>query len=97
MGRLLLVVEDAFVVATSLVVMPEPELEATFTARTLTVELRRPDGSSSVAEAKVKLPHLAPADRSKPQRRLLAFDGLTKEDVPAGTEIWQKRAMMETP
>jgi len=92
MAACLLVVEDAFLVSgLGLVVTPDPEgLDAT--DKRVPVELRRPDGSRLSVVAVVRTPHLRPRDvssaASRP-RQLLAFEELTKDDIPVGTTIWK--------
>jgi hypothetical protein len=51
----------------------------------LSIELRRPDGTVLRTEiASVEM--LDPYDPKRPTQ--IAFQGITKQDVPIGTEIW---------
>lgn len=52
------------------------------------IELRRPDGSTAVSEV-AGIAHVSPYD---PERALdiLLPPGISKEDVPAGTEVWSR-------
>jgi len=88
-SRLLLVVEETFTIAgRGLVVAPDADLGA-ISERRIRVELRRPDGTVASAEALAQVPFVnppPPADRGL--RHVLCLDGLSKPDVPIGTEIW---------
>jgi hypothetical protein len=53
----------------------------------LPIELRRPDGTVLQTEV-ASLPLLDPYEPTRP--RQIALRGVTKRDVPIGTEIWTR-------
>lgn len=65
--------------------MPDVDLGRTAQAQ-LQVELRRPNGSNVVATAFAQIPFVSPPRRGL--KHVLMFKGLTKADVPLGTEVW---------
>ena len=48
--------------------------------------LRKPSGEESVAQAKLQIPMVSPP--RKVCSHLCLLVGITKQDVPIGTEIW---------
>jgi hypothetical protein len=85
--RLLVIVEDAFAISgRGVVIAPDVDL-GDGSPRQLTVELRRPDGTSCVAEAVAQVPFVDPP-RAPVLRHVLRFAALGKSDLPIGTEIW---------
>lgn len=87
-ARLLVVVDEAFAISgRGIVVVPEVVLEAA-SGIEIAVELRRPDGTAARAVASAHVPFFDPP--SVPPRRghVLLFAGLTKAELPPGTEIW---------
>ncbi|HTR54750.1 MAG TPA: hypothetical protein VMJ10_28865 [Kofleriaceae bacterium] len=86
--RLLLVVEDTFAIAgRGVIVAPDAKLDGS-SPRTMSVELRRPDGTTVSAEAVAEIPFVDPPRLPLSIRHMLRFAKLTKQDVPVGTEIW---------
>jgi len=87
-GRhLLLVVEDTLLLAARKRLMVAPSLDSSvLPAGDFTVELLKPDGSSSTALAIALVPFAAGPPREA--RAHLALMGVKKEDVPIGTTIW---------
>lgn len=53
----------------------------------LPIELRRPDGTVLETEV-VSVPILDPYDPNRPTQ--IALQGITKQDIPVGTEIWMR-------
>lgn len=88
-SRLLLVVEETFAITgRGLIVAPDVDLGAEGQRR-ITVELRRPDGTVVRAEALAQVPMVSPLQPAgRRLRHMLRFAGLTKSDVPIGTEVW---------
>src|SRR3954470_8352618 len=85
--RLLLVVQDTFAVSgRGLTVVPDVDLGSKFQSH-ITVELRRPDGTTIRAVALAQVPFITPAPQRRPHH-VLTFATLTKDDVPIGTEVW---------
>ena len=87
MPKLLMTVEDSFQIASrGLVVVPGP-LAAEFAGpASLSVELRRPDGS--MLHAPLLIEHQFQSPPSTERRWACVFAMLSKQDVPVGTEIW---------
>lgn len=85
--RLLVVVEDVFAI-TDRGVIVAPDVDLGGPARSIAVELRRPDGTTIHAEARAEVPFVNPPIIPPRARHVLRFASLTKSDVPAGTEIW---------
>lgn len=85
--RRLLTVEDAFLIrGRGLLVVPAPRLEEVHGPATFSVELRRPEGATTAAELTLWFEFLSPTPRVP--RWAVCLRGLTKADVPIGTEIW---------
>ena len=83
-SRLLLVVEDTFAITgRGLIVAPDVDLGERHQLR-LTVELHRPDGTVSTAEALAQVPFVNPSRPGARSRHMLLFANLTKNDVPIG-------------
>jgi hypothetical protein len=83
---LLTVVDETFAISQrGVIVAPDVDL-GDGPARTLVVELRRPDGSVARSEARAEVPFVHPP-RSRPARHVLRFATLSKDDLPRGTEI----------
>ena len=86
--RRLLVVEDAFTIAgRGVILAPDIELHGPSTIQ-LRVELRRPDGTSTTIDALAHLPMLDPPAMPPRVRYVVLLPGMTKVDVPIGTEVW---------
>lgn len=84
----LLVVEDVFTIAgRGVILAPDIELHGPATQQ-LRVELRRPDGTTLVVDALAHLPTVQPLQVPPPSRYVLLLPGLTKADVPVGTDVW---------
>lgn len=84
----LLVVEGVFAVAgRGVLIVPDIALHGPAMIQ-LQVELRRPDGTSLVIDALAHLPTVAPLQLPSRTRHVLLLPGLTKADVPIGTEVW---------
>ncbi len=84
--RLLLVVEDSFAIAGRGLVVAPFLLATEAKMGRFAVELRRPDGSTSRVEAFAQIPRIVPLP--KVLRAHLALLGVTKDDVPVGSEVW---------
>lgn len=86
MTRLLLVVEDRFAIAgRDVLVVPMLDVGEARRDR-FHVELRLPDGSRRRVEAFAQVPFFHPTP--KVHRTQVALLGITKDDVPIGTEVW---------
>ncbi len=80
--KLLLTVEDAFKVA-GLGTILDPEIDlAETTPLEITVEIRRPDGSSERCAARLEIP------RRVAVPRFAVVVPVPKDRVPRGTEVW---------
>lgn len=87
MPKLLMTVEDRFQIASrGLVVVPGPSTEDIVGPASLSVELRRPDGS--MVHAPLLIEHQFQSPPSTERRWACVFAMLSKQDVPVGTEIW---------
>jgi len=88
LGRhLLLVVEETLLLAARKRLMVAPFLDAsTLPPSEFAVELLKPDGSSTNAQAIAIVPFSAGPIREA--RAHLALMGVGKEDVPVGTAVW---------
>ncbi len=86
--RLLVVVEETFAIADrGVIVAPDVDL-GDGSARSIAVEVRRPDGTTVQAEARAEVPFVNPLRLPLRPRHVLRFATLTKADLPTGTEIW---------
>ena len=83
----LLLTVTGYVVEGSGLLVVEPEFEHPAAEGQLTVRLQRPDGSSSVTGASSSRPFVI-AHPYAPPGLVCAFRGLTRKDVPIGTEVW---------
>lgn len=84
----LLVVEEVFAIAgRGVILAPDIELHGPATVQ-ICVELRRPDGTTSVVDALAHLPMIDPPRIPPRGRYVLLLAGLAKSDVPIGTEVW---------
>ena len=87
-SRLLLVVEETFAIAgRDVIVAPDVKLDDS-SPRAMSVELRRPDGTTVSAEALVEIPFIDPPRLPLTIRHVLRLTNLTKQDIPIGTQIW---------
>lgn len=86
MKRLLTVADTFDITHLGLVVVPGPLPDEYSGPRKLEVELRKPDGSVGYATLTVQWFFLVPTP--KEPRWSCYFTGLSKSDVPIGTEIW---------
>ena len=88
-GRLLLTVEGAFDVRPGgVTVLPEAQLRTQTSPQRLVVELQRPDGQRLAAEAIASYVYFVPRQPDKVRGHELQLLGLTKHDVPVGTQVW---------
>jgi hypothetical protein len=86
MPRRLLTVVDSFAIRGRGLIVAPWLAESEARRERFAVELRRPDGSHARCEAFAQIPFL-----SLPALVLqvhLALFGVTKDDVPIGTEVW---------
>jgi hypothetical protein len=84
---LLLTVEDRFTVSGRGVGLgPWVDVTSFELLGRIVVELRKPDGSRATVEAFADIPRTNPLPTVYKACVLLV--GLTKEDVPVGTEVW---------
>ncbi|WP_206787893.1 hypothetical protein [Corallococcus sp. NCSPR001] len=84
-ARRLLVVEDAFdIQGRGILVAPDVDMGERGQLE-IRVALRRPDGDVLEAVALAQIP--LGSFRSRPQH-VLCFSTLSKQDLPAGTEVW---------
>ncbi len=89
-AHLLLVVVDTFeIIGRGVVADPMIEL-ADLTAQLINVELRRPDGTTLVADARVEAVRISPWRPGVKSDNVLRFPKLRKSDIPIGTEIWMR-------
>jgi hypothetical protein len=81
----LLTVEDAFFIeGRGVLVLP---MITDYSGPTsFSVVLRKPNGDETLAQANLDVPRLK--HRGDPHPFACALAGLSKEDVPIGTEIW---------
>jgi hypothetical protein len=83
----LLTVEDTFCIEErGILVMPTLPVDGYSGPCSRTVSLRRPDGTETTASATLQIPCVSPPPPALYFLCLLV--GLTKEDVPLGSEIW---------
>jgi hypothetical protein len=87
MASRILTVEDTFEIGgRGLVVVPAPTLDAYSGPAELPVEIRRPNGS--MLKATLNFTHVFLAPPPKVPRWELVFRGLSKSDIPIGSEVW---------
>jgi len=83
----LLTVEDAFLIeGRGVLVTPQIPVDAYSGPRSPLISLRKPDGQESTATAWLDIPRVNP--QPKAFYYLCMIAGVTKDDVPIGTEIW---------
>lgn len=88
-AHLMLVVEDTFEITERGVVIAPMMLDlADLTGRLIEVELRRPDGTTLMADARVEAVRISPWRPGTSSDNALRFPNLRKSDIPIGTEIW---------
>jgi hypothetical protein len=88
MSSLLITIQDTFDIPAfrGLVVVPGP-LQAEYTGpSSMDVVLKRPDGTSLVANLEMQFVHQTPPP--KELRWCCILQGLHKEQVPVGTQVW---------
>ena len=87
MAKMLLTVEDAFEISgPRLIVVPGP-LQAEYEGpRQFAVTLKSPNGTER--SATLTLEHMFQSPPPKEYRWVCLLRGLTKADVPLGTEVW---------
>lgn len=87
--RRLLTVTDTFAIeGRGLVLAPDVDLGSECQL-TLTVELRRPDGSRLRATALAQVPFVSPPNPNRRLRHFLTLHAdVGKDDVPIGTQVW---------
>jgi hypothetical protein len=81
----LLTVEDTFLIEGRGVVVL-PMITDYSGPMSFSVVLRKPGGEETTAKAQLDIPRLNPP--REPYPFLCSFVGMTKQDVPIGTEIW---------
>ena len=88
MDRLVLTVEETFFITGlgGLIVEPGPLRRDWSLPMRLAVELRKPDGENVQASLSLRHTHQSPPAREP--RMGCVLEGLNKEDVPIGTQIW---------
>ena len=83
----LLTVEDRFLIdGRGVIVTPKIPTDSYSGPHSVAVTLRTPDGGEKTASATLDIPMVSPPPPAFYYLCLLT--GLTKEDVPIGTEIW---------
>ena len=83
----LLTVEDTFLIeGRGVIVTPKIPTDSYSGPRSRSVTLRTPDGGERTASATLDIPMVSPPPPAFYYLCLLT--GLTKDDVPIGTEIW---------
>jgi hypothetical protein len=87
MSKLFMTVEDTFLISgRGLVVVPGPLTNEYSGTGSVQVELRKPNGTITLANLTVQFFHQTPPP--KEYRWGCVFPSLQKDDVPLGTEIW---------
>ena len=86
MPTFLFIVDDVFEIPGRYVI-PTPGVPVSIRGirNGLPIELRRPDGTTLQSEIG-SIPIIAPYDLKRPTQ--IALRGITKQDLPVGTEIW---------
>jgi hypothetical protein len=86
MPTFLFIVDDVFDISGQSVI-PTPGVPVSIRGirNGLPIELRRPDGTVLQTEI-ASVPMLDPYDPKRPTQ--IALRGITKQDIPVGTEIW---------
>lgn len=83
----LLTVEDTFLIeGRGVVVTPAIPVPDYSGPQSVSATLRKPDGAETVVQAQLQIPMVSPPPQVYSYLCLLV--GLTKQDVPIGTEIW---------
>jgi hypothetical protein len=86
----LLTVEDVFdIPGRGLIVVPGPLLDSFASPAEIEVLLKRPDGQELEATASITFQFQTPPP--KEHRFAVILKGITKSDIPIGTEIWFTR------
>jgi hypothetical protein len=86
--RLLLVVSDRFVLKNGTVIVC-PDMEFNVPSASVPVLLRRPDGSELSTRAEIRTPLVGGrSGQLHGPFQVCTFFGLTKEEIPLGTEVW---------
>jgi hypothetical protein len=86
----LLTVEDVFdIPGRGLIVVPGPLLDSFASPAEIEVLLKRPDGQELETTASITFQFQTPPP--KEHRFAVILKGITKSDVPIGTEIWFTR------
>jgi hypothetical protein len=88
MPTLLFIVDDVFDISGRYII-PTPGVPVSVSGirNGLPIELRRPDGTV-LQTVVASVPMLDPYDPKRPTQ--IALQGITKQDVPVGTEIWMR-------
>ncbi|MRI91457.1 hypothetical protein FGE12_25160 [Aggregicoccus sp. 17bor-14] len=88
-GRLLITVEGAFDVRPGgVTILPEVQLRTQTAPQRIVVELQRPDGQRLAAQAIASYVFSVPRQPDKVRGHELQLLGLTKHEVPVGTQVW---------
>ena len=83
----LLTVEDTFLIeGRGVIVTPAIPVPDYSGPQSVSATLRKPDGTETVVQAQLLIPMVSPPPQVYSYLCLLV--GLTKQDVPIGTEIW---------
>jgi hypothetical protein len=83
----LLTVEDTFLIeGLGLIVTPPIPVSDYSGTESVSATLRKPSGEEEVVQSKLQIPRVSPPPQVYSYLCLLV--GLTKQDVPIGTEIW---------
>ncbi len=89
-ANLIMVVEDTFEITDrGVVVVPMMLGLADLTGKLISVELRRPDGTTQATNARVEAVRISPWPPGAAGDNALRFPNLKKADIPIGTEIWK--------
>ena len=84
MPSLLVIVEECFAAGSKVMVMPRLKLEQA-TREPFAIKLRLPNGTERDGTAVLDFAHIS---GPLPPFAMVRLIGLTPDDVPAGTEIW---------
>lgn len=87
----ILLVEDTFEITDRGVVVAPMLLDLGLVAgQEISVELRRPDGTTLLADARVEAVWISPWRPEITSNNALRFPRLRAIDIPIGTEIWMR-------